>query len=105
MNFYKKFIEWNNDEWLIKQRTLDNKLSKLYCYDITSKYLLYIREQSRQQKELFKNASLLEYPYLIEKITKDNDNILQDLNITLDQLDPCNSLKEWIIKRPYQKGD
>lgn len=99
MNLYKKISEWNNDEWLIKQRTLDNKLIKLTCYDTVSKYLLYIRENGRQQKESLKRCSIMDYPKVIDSIIKENDNIIQDLNDNMNSLNPCQSLKEWLVKK------
>jgi hypothetical protein len=99
MNLYKKISEWNNDEWLIKQRNLDDKLIKLTCYDTVSKYLLYIRENGRQQKESLKKCSIIDYPKVVDSIIKENDNIIQDLNDNMNSLDPCHSLKEWLDKK------
>jgi len=99
MNFYKKITEWNKDEWVLKQRTLDNKLSKLTCYDTVSKYLLFIRENGRQQKESLQRSSLIDYPKKVDSIIKENDNIIQDLNDNMNSLNPCQSLKEWLTKK------
>jgi hypothetical protein len=99
MNFYKKITEWNKDEWVIKQRALDQKLSKLTCYDTVSQYLLFIRENGRQQKESLQKGSLIDYPNTVDSIIKENDNIIQDLNNNMNSLNPCQSLKEWLIKK------
>lgn len=100
MSFYKIITQWNNNDWIIKQRSLDIKLAKLDCYETTTKYLLFIREHARKQKEQLDKSSFIEYPKIIENISNDNENILQDLQENLDSLNPCHSLKEWIIKRP-----
>jgi hypothetical protein len=99
MNIYKIITSWNDNEWVIKQRILDNKLNNLTCYDTITKYLLFIREHGRKQKEILSNASIIEYPKLVENIVNNNNNILQDLQENLDSLDPCHSLKEWTDKR------
>jgi hypothetical protein len=99
INIYKIFTEWNNNNWIIKQRTLDNKLYNLECYDTVSKYLLLIRENARKQKEQLNEASIVDYPKIIEDITKENENIIQDLNKYMTDLNPCYSLKEWIDKK------
>jgi len=100
MNIYKIITQWNNNEWIIKQRSLDYRLSKLDCYETTFKYLLFIREHARKQKEDLEKTSFIEYPKFVEKVVSDNENILQDLKDNLDSLNPCHSLKEWIRKRP-----
>jgi hypothetical protein len=99
MNFYKIITSWNDNEWVIKQRTLDNKLNNLTCYDTITKYLLFIREHGRTQKEILSKTSIIEYPKLVENIVNENNNILQDLQENLDSLNPCHSLKEWINKK------
>jgi hypothetical protein len=99
INIYKIFSEWNNNNWIIKQRTLDNKLYNLECYDTVSKYLLLIRENARKQKERLNETSIVDYPKVIEDITKENENIIQDLNKYMSDLNPCHSLKEWIDKK------
>jgi hypothetical protein len=99
MNFYKIITSWNDNEWVIKQRILDNKLNNLTCYDTITKYLLFIREHGRTQKEQLSNSSLIQYSKLVENFVNDNNNILQDLQKNLDSLNPCHSLKEWTDKR------
>jgi len=105
MNFYKIITSWNDNQWIIKQRTLDNKLHNLTCYDTITKYLLFIREHGRQQKELLSNASIIEYPKLVDSFVNDNNNILQDLQNNLDTLNPCHSIKEWTDKRLNDVSD
>jgi|LakMenEpi03Aug12_release.lakeMendotaPanAssembly.Ray.scaffolds.fasta_scaffold394255_2 hypothetical protein len=105
MNFYKIITSWNDNEWTIKQRHLDNKLQYLKCYETTTKYLLFIREHGRQQKESLNKSSIIDYPNIIQNMTNDNNNILQDLQENLDSLNPCHSLKEWIDKRLNDVSD
>jgi hypothetical protein len=99
MNFYKIISYWNDNEWTTKQRYLDNKLQNLNCYETTTKYLLFIREHGRLQKELLSKSSIIDYPNVVKNITDDNNNILQDLQKNLDSLNPCHCLKEWTDKR------
>jgi hypothetical protein len=105
MDIYKIITSWNDNEWIIKQRSLDNKLYNLNCYETTTKYLLFIREHGRLQKELLSKSSIIDYPNLVKNITNDNKNILQDLQENLDSLNPCYSLKEWIDKRLNDVSD
>ena len=99
MDIYKIITSWNDSEWIIKQRSLDNKLYNLNCYETTTKYLLFIREHARNQKELLSKSPLIDYPNVVKNITNDNNDILQDLQKNLDSLNPCHCLKEWTDKR------
>jgi hypothetical protein len=95
LSFYKKLMECNNQDILNEQRILDNKISKLNCYDTVSNYLLYLREHGRIQKEMLYKTSIFDYMGVIEKMSDDNNNIIQDLKNIMDGLNPCESLKEW----------
>jgi hypothetical protein len=98
-SFYKKLKEWNNPHYINQQRYLDKKLSSLECSSIVSRYLLYLREHGRQQKEILHNISLFKYIDTVDEMNKDNENIIQDLKAITEQLDPCKSLEEWIKSR------
>ena len=97
MNLFNTILSYNSEKINSIQEKCDTQLSKHNCKEEIINYLLASRYHARQQKKELSNSGILNISNVFEKINKENELIVNELNDILDKPNFCQNIKHSIL--------